>query len=112
MTIPTHHHHKAGARLHITGRATVAEVMDYSRDNGLTAEQTAEVLEGWQAARDTGAKSLRDIRWATDARPMTDEEFLAHWDALIEAAALEGDEAEVERLMLALGEAITIRYPG
>lgn len=43
---------------------------------------------------------------------MTDEEFYAHWDAMIEAAALEGDEAEVERLMLALGEALTDRHPG
>ncbi|MFN4273943.1 MAG: hypothetical protein ACK4F5_14130 [Aliihoeflea sp.] len=111
MTIPTHHH-KAGARLQMTGRATMAEVHEWCRDNGLTAEQTANVLDGWQAARDTGAKSLRDIRWATDARPMDDEAFYAHWDALIEAAALEGDEAEVERLMLAQGEAITIRFPG
>jgi hypothetical protein len=42
---------------------------------------------------------------------MSDEAFAAHWDGLIEAAALAGDEAEVERLMLAYGEAFTARYP-
>lgn len=42
---------------------------------------------------------------------MTDTEFAEYWDALIEAAAVARDEAEVERLMLAYGEAYEERFP-
>jgi hypothetical protein len=42
---------------------------------------------------------------------MTDDEFAAHWDALIEEAAKAGDEAKVEELMLAYSEAFVERFP-
>lgn len=37
--------------------------------------------------------------------------FNEEWNPLINAAALAGDVAEVERLMLAQGEAFAIRFP-
>lgn len=43
---------------------------------------------------------------------MTDAEFYAHWDAVIEDAAVAGDDDACEAAMLALGEAITERFPG
>lgn len=42
---------------------------------------------------------------------LSDEEFAAWWDIRIEEAAQDGNEAEVERLMLAYGEAYEARYP-
>lgn len=42
---------------------------------------------------------------------LSDEDFAAWWDARIEEAAQAGDEAEVERLMLAYGEAFEERFP-
>lgn len=44
-------------------------------------------------------------------RDMTDDEFAAWWDIRIEEAAQDGDETEVERLMLAYGDAFAERYP-
>lgn len=44
-------------------------------------------------------------------KSLTDEDFNAWWDVRIEEAAQDGNEAEVERLMVAFGEAHEARYP-
>ena len=40
-----------------------------------------------------------------------ESDFIALWDAKIEKAAQAGDEKEVERLMLAFGEAFEEAFP-
>jgi hypothetical protein len=42
---------------------------------------------------------------------LSDEDFNAWWDVRIEEAAQDGNETEVERLMVAYGEAFEARFP-
>jgi hypothetical protein len=42
---------------------------------------------------------------------LSDDDFAAWWDVRIEEAAQDSDEAKVEKLMLAYGEAFAERYP-
>lgn len=42
---------------------------------------------------------------------LSDTEFAAWWDVRIEEAAMDGNEAEAERLMIAYGEAYAERFP-
>lgn len=42
---------------------------------------------------------------------LSDDDFAAWWDIRIEEAAQDGDEAKVEQLMIAYGEAFAERFP-
>lgn len=44
-------------------------------------------------------------------KSLSDEDFAAWWDVRIEEAAQDGNEEEVERLMVSYNEAFVERFP-
>lgn len=63
-TLRSDHLTKAGARLWITGRATVSEAKEYCADNQLIAQDAKDVLLGRRVAEMVKATSVRDMAQA------------------------------------------------